>query len=225
MYTSLLKYVQETTIRHSIRVVAFVVFSAALCALLILHAYPRLVHKNVVTPSPNEVTRSVGTTTPPVQRALPTLLEIPSLNMMTTFEAPLGLKEDNRIEVPDSFEQVGWYKLGASPGEIGPAVILGHVDSVDGPAVFYSLGQLKEGDMIYVTRADDTVATFMVEYSERYAQDAFPTTKVYGTTTASELRLITCTGTFSKGKQRYSHNLVVYARLVSVDMKHSMILE
>ena len=151
---------------------------------------------------------------PVMTEAAPTKLSIPKLKIETTFEKPLGLNEDGGSEVPKSYTQVGWYEYGPTPGEYGPAVILGHVDSVSGPAVFFSLGQLEAGDDVYIDRADGSVAHFVVEKLERYEQVAFPTAKVYGNIDHAGLRLITCSGTFKKGEQRYTHNLVVYAKLV-----------
>ena len=151
---------------------------------------------------------------PVMTEAAPTKLSIPKLKIETTFEKPLGLNADGSSEVPKSYTQVGWYEYGPTPGEYGPAVILGHVDSVSGPAVFFSLGQLEAGDDVYIDRADGSVAHFVVEKLERYEQVAFPTAKVYGNINHAGLRLITCSGTFKKGEQRYTHNLVVYAKLV-----------
>lgn len=150
----------------------------------------------------------------PFARAIPSRLEIPAINLNTTFVSPLDLLPDQTIAVPDSYTQVGWYRGGSTPGENGPAVILGHVDSIHGPAVFYALGQLREGDEIRVSRADGTIATFSVTKLKRYPQVNFPTLEVYGPTDSPTLRLVTCTGTFDKGIQKYSHNLVVYATLV-----------
>lgn len=146
-------------------------------------------------------------------RFAPTRLVIPALNLDTTFVAPLGLNADQTVSVPDSYTEVGWYKNGSTPGEIGPAVILGHVDSVTGPAVFYSLGQLKAGDEIEITREDGSLAIFVVTELKRYPQSDFPTLAVYGSTEGSTLRLVTCSGVFNHGIQRYSHNLVVFAEL------------
>ena len=151
---------------------------------------------------------------PVMSEAAPTKLSIPKLGIETTFEEPLGLAPDGAIEIPDSYTQVGWYQHGPTPGEYGPAVILGHVDSVSGPAVFFPLGQLEAGNDIFIDRADGSVAHFIVEKIERYEQVAFPTAKVYGDIDHAGLRLITCSGTFKKGEQRYTHNLVVYAKLV-----------
>ena len=146
-------------------------------------------------------------------RSAPVRLVIPKLNLDTSFVAPLGLQPDQTVSVPDSYTEVGWYEGGATPGENGPAVILGHVDSKEGPAVFYSLGQLKVSDEIEVTRSDGTIAVFVVDKLQRYPQSDFPTQAVYGPTDTPTLRLVTCTGTFDRGAQKYSHNLVVYAHL------------
>lgn len=146
-------------------------------------------------------------------RSAPTRLIIPAINLDTTFVPPLGLLPDQTVSVPDSYTEVGWYSGGASPGEIGPAVILGHVDSKEGPAIFYSLGQLSKGDEIEVVKDDNSVATFIVTKIQRYPQSNFPTMEVYGPNEDSVLRLVTCTGIFDRKNQVYSHNLVVYAKL------------
>jgi LPXTG-site transpeptidase (sortase) family protein len=147
-------------------------------------------------------------------RSAPTRLVIPSINLDTTFVTPLGLLPDQTVSVPDSYTQVGWYSGGVTPGEIGSSVILGHVDSKDGPAVFYSLGQVKVGDEIEVTKADGTLAKFTVTKLERHPQSNFPTLAVYGPTDKAVLRLITCSGAFDRTSQLYSHNLIVFAELV-----------
>lgn len=209
--------IETNATRHYLRVVAFVAFGISLVALLMLHVYPRLTQRPlksteevVIESNEQEETQILS-----LSRSGPVSLRIPTIAVDTTFESPLGLHADQTIEVPDSYDKVGWYGLGVSPGEVGPAVILGHVDSYNGPAVFYSLGQLTPGDQIYIERADGTETTFEVMYLERYSQDEFPTEKVYGSTETPELRLITCTGIYDRGAKRYSHNLVVYARLVN----------
>ncbi len=148
-----------------------------------------------------------------LSRAEPVTLRIPKINLTTSFVSPLGLLNNGEVEVPDSFSEVGWYQHSPTPGELGPAVVLGHVDSVDGPAVFFSLGQLESGDEVLIDRADGSIARFIVERLERYEQIAFPTLEVYGNIDYAGLRLITCSGTYERGRNRYSHNLVVYARL------------
>lgn len=161
--------------------------------------------------STKDATEATPTST--FARFEPIELIIDKINLQATFVEPLDLEADRTIEVPDSYEKVGWYKHGATPGEIGPAVILGHVDSIHGPAVFYSLPQLEPGDQIKVKRADGTVAVFAVTELKQYNQNNFPTEEVYGAIDYAGLRLVTCTGIFNHWQQRYSHNLVVYARL------------
>lgn len=146
-------------------------------------------------------------------RVAPMRLSIPALSIETTFVPPLGLEADQTVMVPDSYTQVGWYKHGATPGEVGSAVVLGHVDSLDGQAVFYSLGQLLPGDDIEIMREDGRVAVFTVTELRRFSQDDFPTEMIYGATDMPTLRLVTCSGSFDRGEQRYSHNLVVFAEL------------
>ncbi len=144
----------------------------------------------------------------------PVKLLIPKINVNSDFELPLDIEESGDVRVPNSYDKVGWYKYSPTPGELGPAVIFGHVDSKTGPAVFYSLGQLKTDDDIYVERADGSTAHFKVDFFERYEQKEFPTELVYGDIDHAGLRLVTCSGIYLRGQQRYTHNLVVYARLV-----------
>ena len=151
--------------------------------------------------------------------SLPTRLRIPKINIDTVFVSPLELETNGEVAVPNSYTEVGWYKHSPTPGELGPSVILGHVDSYTGPAVFFYLGQLKEGDDIFVDREDGSTAQFKVVSLERPKQSEFPTERVYGNIDHAGLRLITCTGIYVKGKQRYTNNLIVYARLVSEEEK------
>lgn len=164
---------------------------------------PVMVREPVATSSAAALTKSA-----------PVRVRIPSVGIDATFEGELGLNPDQTIEVPESFTQLGWYGFGPTPGELGPAVILGHVDSYRGPAVFWPLGQLEVGNEILVDREDGTVARFMVTELRRVDQDEFPTRDVYGDIDHAGLRLITCSGTYDRGVQRYSHNLIVFARLL-----------
>ena len=195
--------------RHYRRVVAF-----AIVAIVVVALYVALNLFGVLKPMIYEVpVDESNSTTTSFYRQVPTRLEIPKLAVDTTFVEPLGLNSDQTIMVPDSYTEVGWYKNGVTPGEVGAAVILGHVDSKDGPGVFFSLGQLNIGDEIKVTRADNTAATFKVTELTRYAQSDFPSNRVYTSDGGAVLRLVTCTGTFDRGEARYTHNLVVYAEL------------
>ena len=111
--------------------------------------------------------------------------------------------------------EVGWYTNGPAPGEQGPAVILGHLDSVTGPAVFYRLSSLRPGSAIVVSRDDGSRATFVVQRVASFPVDSFPTAEVYGATTDPELRLITCGGQYSLAQRRYLQNVVVFAVLAN----------
>lgn len=147
-------------------------------------------------------------------KSTPTSLMISSIKVNVDIKS-MGQATDGTIETPGLFENVvGWYKFSPTPGEIGPAVILGHVDTYKGPSVFWRLGELKAGDDIQVTREDGSTATFKVTALEQYSQSDFPTEKVYGNTSDSELRLITCGGTYNYSSLRYNKNTVVYATIV-----------
>ncbi|WP_159943247.1 MULTISPECIES: class F sortase [unclassified Nocardiopsis] len=153
--------------------------------------------------------------TPPLPRSAPTALNIPAIGLRTAHLVGLGLTPDRRLEAPREWEAVGWYTLGAAPGQVGPAVLAGHLDSPDGPAVFHRLGELRDGDAVSVERADGSVARFTVYAVEQHAKDDFPTQEVYGATSRPELRLITCGGAFDAATGHYTDNVVVRARLTA----------
>jgi hypothetical protein len=142
--------------------------------------------------------------------ASPTAVEIPSIGVVSEL-SNLVLDESGAIEAPSDFDVAGWFSLGPRPGQPGPAVIAGHVDSRDGPAVFYRLHELVPGDYVIVHRADGTTIRFTVTDAQRYSKDAFPTESVYGPVPGPELRLITCGGEFDRSRQQYRDNVVVYA--------------
>jgi hypothetical protein len=195
---------------HYLMVVVFVVALIALPLVLLIPSYqtPPTPIADIKVPEVfNLATSSVYNSSEPVQ------LDIPAIELSAPFTDSLGLASNGEISVPETYTDVGWYKFSPTPGELGPSVILGHVDSYTGPAVFWSLGKVSLGDEIHVTRADGSVVTFEVEGLERYPQADFPTEKVYGNITYAGLRLITCSGTYNKGAKRYTHNLVVYAKL------------
>ena len=198
----------KTVFRRYLRVMAFAVVGMVIGGACVSATLSVLALQNI--PETVSVEKSKAL----FARSAPVRLIVPKANIDVTFEEPLGLNDDKTVEVPDSYEKVGWYKYGVTPGEIGSAVILGHVDSFRGPAVFFNLQYLHEGDQIQVEREDGTTALFEIDRLERYAQDNFPATLVYGKTNDAQLRLVTCTGTFDHGMQKYSHNLVVYASLV-----------
>lgn len=147
---------------------------------------------------------------------LPVRLLIPRIGVSAPMDA-VGLEPDGQIEVPplETPEVVGWYRLGPAPGHLGPAVVLGHVNTQAGPAVFHRLHELRPGDPILVVRTDASMVMFTVDSVEQVSKDAFPTEKVYGSTQGATLRLITCGGVFNERTGSYADNLIVYASLVS----------
>jgi hypothetical protein len=158
-------------------------------------------------------------TVPPIGRAEPMTLDIPSIKVHSSVMS-LGLQANGAVEVPplDKNAPVGWYRNLAAPGEAGPAVILGHVDSArDGPSVFFRLGQVRRGDVVRVTRSDGAVATFGVQSVAEVPKSVFPTDAVYGPTNQAELRLVTCGGAFDRSRGSYVDNIIVFATLQSVE--------
>ncbi|WP_309246034.1 class F sortase [Verrucosispora sioxanthis] len=149
---------------------------------------------------------------PPLPRAVPVEVRIPAIDV----RAPLvsvAADAAGALEVPplDRPAVAGWYRLGVSPGETGNAVLVGHVDSPAGPAVFFNLGRLRPGDTIEIVRTDARLVRFAVLGVEAYPKDRFPTDLVYGPGDAAGLRLITCGGRFDGDSGEYVDNLVVFA--------------
>lgn len=140
-------------------------------------------------------------------------LEIPSIGVSTPLLS-LGLNGDRSMEVPADFSRAGWYRYSPVPGDVGPSVIAGHVDSRSGPAIFYRLTDLTAGDRVTVNYADGRVAEFAVTAIEQHPKDAFPHQRVYGETAGPELRLITCGGVFDSARGAHRDNVIVYATLV-----------
>ncbi len=147
------------------------------------------------------------------QVADPVRVRVPSIGVDAPID-PLVVDGNGVLPPPDTFTGTGWWQAGPEPGEVGPAVIAGHVDSYTGPAVFFELDQLDSGDEIFVDRADGTTAVFAAKRTERHEKDDFPTDAVYSDTADPQLRLITCGGDFDEGDRRYLDNIIVYADLV-----------
>jgi sortase (surface protein transpeptidase) len=151
--------------------------------------------------------------------SIPTKLSIPSIGVSSDL-LQLGLNPDGTVEVQsldDPNSKAGWYDRSPTPGAIGPAILLGHVDSKKyGPGVFYQLGALGKGAEVDVTRSDGSVAVFVVNSVESYPKDNFPTQTVYQNLPYAGLRLITCGGTFDPQKGSYESNIVAFATLSSV---------
>jgi Sortase domain len=154
---------------------------------------------------------------PSLRRSAPVSVAIPAIGVRSPL-LRLGLNPDGTIQVPDlatSADEAAWYKYSVTPGQIGAAVIEGHVDSEVGPAVFFRLGALHPGDRIDVTLADAMTAVFRVTGVREYTKDNFPTKMIYGTTNYASLRVVTCGGTFDYATGHYLGSVVVFASLVS----------
>jgi LPXTG-site transpeptidase (sortase) family protein len=147
---------------------------------------------------------------PVLDGAEPVRLEIPSIGVDTHL-IPLGLAADGSMQVPKKWAEAGWYSRGPRPGEDGPAVIAGHVDSRSGPAVFFRLRDLRSGDEVLVTRSDRSVVHFVIDRLQQFPKRAFPTATVFAPTAKPALRLITCGGAFDETLRSYVDNLVAFA--------------
>jgi hypothetical protein len=163
------------------------------------------------TPGTTPAQPGVGAPHPPA----PVALRIPAIGVAQSLST-LGLNPDRTVQVPTDFQQPGWFGLGPAPGQDGSAVILGHVDSYQGPAVFFRLATLKPGDEVDITRADKTIARFIVTSIATYPKDQFPAQEVYGPRGYSALQLVTCGGTFDTTTRSYLSNVVAYTRLTSI---------
>ncbi|WP_433611190.1 class F sortase [Prescottella agglutinans] len=158
---------------------------------------------------------AVGTGTDPasITDPRPVRIAIPAIGVDSDL-MKLGLESNGALEVPPGGFPAGWYSGSPVPGELGPAIIAGHVDWGGAPGVFFRLHELAPGDEITADRADGVTAVFRVATVERYAKDAFPTARVYGDIDHPGLRLITCGGEFDTDARSYRDNTVVFADLV-----------
>jgi hypothetical protein len=128
---------------------------------------------------------------------------------------PVGVDDHNNVEVPPLSQpmQAAWYSNGPTPGSLGPAVVLGHVNGDGKPGIFADLHRVQPGQEIDVDRADGQTAVFTISHIETVAKDAFPTQRVYGNTPDAQLRLITCGGSLNQAAHNYLSNVIVYANL------------
>lgn len=154
----------------------------------------------------------IGGGSAPIEASRPVRVSVPGVGI----DAPLvelGLDAAGAVAAPADFDTAGWYTGSAQPGQPGPAVLAGHVDSRSGPAAFYRLVEVAVGDDITVHREDGSALTFTVTGVEQYAKDAVPTQAIYGPTPGPQLRLITCGGDFDRSIGHYEDNVVVYATI------------
>ena len=145
--------------------------------------------------------------------ARPYWLLIPAIGVSTNL-VRLGLTAQDTLQVPPTAAVAGWYTGSPRPGEVGSSIIAGHIDSKLGPGIFYHLSQMHRGEYIYVIRGNQSVAVFEVTSLRTYAKSSFPRNAIYGPVPDSELRLITCGGTFDFATGSYLSNVVVNAVLI-----------
>lgn len=153
---------------------------------------------------------------PVMKPSRPVRIAIPAIDVRAAVHG-VGLADDGTIDVPalDRRNEAGWYEKGPTPGQFGPAVIVGHVDDRTGPAIFHDLGRLRVGERVEVTRRDRSVAVFEVNSVERFDKARFPAERVYDDFSRPSLRLITCGGRWVGGATGYTDNVVVFASLVT----------
>lgn len=168
-------------------------------------AHTRAPHTKPVRPTPP---RTVGLApSPPVE------IGIPAIGVQSSI-VDLGQNSDRTVEVPSRFHLVGWYKFAVSPGQVGPSVFLGHVDSQSGPGVFYRLGQLRIGDRVVVKRRDGRSVVFAITGVREYSKASFPSIDVYGNTPTPTIRLVTCGGAFDSVTGHYLANVVAFGEII-----------
>lgn len=202
-------------------VVAGLVLLGAGCVVVGLrgHDHPLVAPAALASASPSSLVVPLSAAVRPstaavTTRSEPVALRIPAIGLAVPVDE-LGLALDHTVEVPSDAQRPGWFRLGPSPGQVGSAVILGHVDSSRGPAVFFRLRELRTGDLVDVTRADGLIVHFVVRAVAQYPKDRFPSARVYGSAGFSALQLVTCGGVFDRSTRHYLSNVVVYTSLLS----------
>lgn len=164
----------------------------------------------------SEPTIAVTSLSAPEVGSLPTQLDIPKIDAHSSL-IPLGLTPSGEHEVPDvkQPQQAGWFEPGPEPGQVGPSILLGHVDGNKQKGIFWRLHELAKGDKVNVQLDNGVGLVFEVYEVQRVGKDKFPSDRVYGYTSKRELRLITCGGKFDRASRSYVDNWIVYAALVS----------
>jgi hypothetical protein len=186
--------------------------AVALGALVIGHSAPRVPPVTVLSQGPSTPAHVATFITVP--RSGPEELLIPVLGIHIHV-GRLGLQPDGAVEVPETTHTVGWFDRGVTPGQVGSAVILGHVDSYLGPGIFFELKTLRANDLITVILADGTVTRFRVTKVLQFSKTSFPDKLVFGSHGVRSLQLVTCGGPFDASTGHYLANVVVFSRLVS----------
>ncbi|MFI5531913.1 class F sortase [Kitasatospora sp. NPDC051853] len=177
------------------------------------HPAPGLTTPQQAAPSPGPEHRTPGGRAP-LAPSTPIRITIAAIGVAAPLLA-LGSDDKGRPELPPFSMPgtAGWLRDSATPGAQGAAVVAGHVDTPDGPAVFWALSTVKAGATVEVTRLDGSTAVFTVDDVRTFPRKAFPNTLVYGPTQAAELRIITCGGRFDRADREYTSNVILFAHL------------
>lgn len=219
-----LKKLFRATARRRLALIVLLVVGGGMTTLILLHHGEP---SRAASPSPagpalttdeNTTTSSAAvadTDSAPGKQYAPMRVRIAAIGVSAPVD-PLGLNADGTLQVPADFARAGWYTGRPPPGAIGPAIIVAHVDSTSGPAVFARLRELKPGDEVTVTRADRSDVVFVIDRLESAPKNAFPTSEVYDPTPGATLRLITCTGSFDHTTGHYRDNEIAFAHYVSM---------
>ncbi|MFK4110606.1 class F sortase [Streptomyces sp. NPDC002176] len=166
-------------------------------------------------PPPSPASTSSPASPPaPLPASAPVRVRIPAAGVDTSPVLQLGLAADGTVQVPSvaQADRIGWYREGVTPGQTGPSVLIGHFDTVNGPAVLRNVARVRPGDTITVDRADGTTAVFAVRTLQQVDKKNFPTQRVYGDTPRPELRVITCGGDLRAGHR--PDNIILYVDLI-----------
>ncbi len=171
-------------------------------------------------PGPSESSSSLRATPsvhgPTMKESKPVSITIPAIHVHSSI-IDLGLTKDGSLQVPQpgpNYDKAAWYKGSPTPGQLGPSIIEGHVDSAaEGPSVFFDLGDLRPGDHVKVKRQNGSTAIFTVTSVIKAPKDKFPSVKVYNNTDHAALRLLTCGGSFNHQTGHYRSNIIAFAKL------------
>lgn len=163
--------------------------------------------------APADVSPTDAPPAQPMVKSVPVRLQIPAIGVDSALTG-LGLRSDGAMEVPSTGFPAGWYTGAPTPGELGPAVVVGHVDWAGSAGVFYRLRDLKANDEVAITRDDGSRAVFRVSTVKQYPKSKFPTGQVYDDIGFPGLRLVTCGGSFDRQARSYDDNIIAFAELI-----------
>lgn len=177
-------------------------------------ATPTAVSTSPAGPTPTPRSAARGPQPLPARKPVQvTSVAIAAIGVRATHLEKLPLESDGSLASPENPDRAGWYADGTVPGETGPAVIAGHVDSKTGPAVFFDLREVERGDVVRVGLSNGRTKQFVVDRVVTVPKKGFPTDEVFGPTPDAELRLITCGGAYDRTAGGYLANTLVFASL------------